>query len=311
MKRCLRGLVILACVAPACGKAVDPGVGADTDGAPVGDDGTGDGDDGADDGGDGDDGDAGSTGKGSIVASSTSYRDANDNFQESSLARASFGEYETERCEVEREEPECRVLACTPETPTAPYPEAGRIVIEVGIIESAEMTPGEDGAYAAFEAAEELFEDGDDLTASAEGAGIPPFAIDLVAPSSIAFEPELVPTPDEAITISASKGHDMVWSPAGIEPTDTVHVTLSAAPDEDEVRREIDCTLPAGVGRLFLTPAALSLMPLGALDFEARVETASTETAGGYEVTFTASVVARNGNSPSDNAADGTVMLTE
>jgi hypothetical protein len=38
-----------------------------------------------------------------------------------------------------------------------------------------------------------------------------------------------------------------------MEPSDTVHVTLSALPDGDNVRRVVDCSLAAGVGRLFLS----------------------------------------------------------
>jgi hypothetical protein len=43
----------------------------------------------------------------------------------------------------------------------------------------------------------------------------------------------------------------MTWG--GMEPSDTVHVTLSALPDGDNVRRVLDCSLTAGVGRLFLS----------------------------------------------------------
>jgi hypothetical protein len=314
MKCCLRGLVILACVAPACGKAVDPGAGAeDTDAAPDdgGDDG--DGDDGGDDGdGNGDDdgsGDAGGAGRGLIIASSTTYTSGDGDVEESSFSRAFFGDYETESCQVELEEAECRVLACTPREPTVPYPEAGLILIQVDGVEEAPMQPGKNGAYNAFGVAAQLFDDGAELTAAASGADVPAFAIPLTAPFSIGFQADLVPTPENSISVSASEGHDMTWG--GISASDTVHVTLSALPDGDQVSRRIDCTLPAGVARLFLTPEALSLLPLGALDFEARVETSATAIAGDHEVTFTASVVARTGDSPADNAAIGTVTLTE
>jgi hypothetical protein len=317
MKCCLRGLVILACVAPACGKAVDPGAGAeDTDAAPDDDGGDdGDGDDGDDDDGSGDDGDdggggdAGASGKGFILASSTTYTSGGGDLEESSFARAFFGDYETESCVVELEEAECRVLACSPRQPTVPYPEAGLILIQVDGVDEAPMQPGKNGAYNAFGVAAQLFDDGAELTALAAGDDVPAFAIPLTAPFSIGFQAGLVPTPENSIAVSASEGHDMTWG--GISASDTVHVTLSALPDGDQVSRRIDCTLPAGVERLFLTPDALSLMPLGALDFEARVETTADAIAGDLEVTFTASVVARTGDSPADNAAIGTVMLTE
>jgi hypothetical protein len=318
MKCCLRGVVILACFAPACGKAVDRGAGADaTDAAPDDDGGDdGDVDDGGDDDGSGDDGDddgggsdAGATGEGFILASSTTYTSEGGDLEQSSFARAFFGDYRTESCKVEREEPECRVLSCTPRDPAVPNPEAGVVVIQVASVDAAQMTPGKNGAYNAFGAAAQLFDDGAALTALAPGADVPAFEIPLIAPFSIGFQPDLVPTPDNPISMSASEGHDMTWG--GISASDTVHVTLSALPDEDQVSRRIDCTLPAGVARLFLTPDALSLMPLGALDFEARVETTATVTAGDYQVTFTASVVARTGDSPADNAATGTVMLVE
>ncbi len=317
MSRLLRGLMLTCCVAlaAACGKAVDssgdPDAAAD-DGAD-GSDGTSD--DGSDDSGDdvtGDDGaeaDAAPPGKGLLIASSTSFTDETGTLRESSFARAFFGDHETESCVVELEEPECRVLACTPRTATTPFPEAGLIVIQVDTIDQATLTPAKNGAYNAYGAAAPLLQDGADLAVFAAGADVPAFDVDLTAPFSIGFQ-GAVPTGSTPIAISAAAGHDMTWG--GIEPNDTVHVTLSALPDGDNVRRVVDCSLAAGVGRLFFSSKVLSVMPQGNLDFEARVEQSDTVPAGDYQVTFTASVVARvGGDDQTADAARGTMVLGE
>ncbi len=306
----------MACFAQAaaCGKAVSSGGDPDAGG----DDG-GDGSDGADDDdggddivGDDDDGteaDAAPAGAGLIVASSSTFTDPKGNLRESSFARAFFGDYETESCEVEVEDPECRVLACTPRTAAAPFPEAGLIVIQIDTIDTATLTPAKGGAYNAYGAAETMFQDGAEISVFAAGDDVPAFDVDLTAPFSIGFQ-GAVPTGSTPIAISAAAGHDMTWG--GIEPNDTVHVTLSALPDGDNVRRVVNCSLAAGVGRLFFSPEVLSAMPQGDLAFEARVEQSDTVPAGDYEVTFTASVVARvGGDDETADAASGTMVLGE
>jgi len=316
MSPTLRGLMLTICVAlaAACGKAVDSA--GDADAAPGGDDGSdGADDDGSDDGGDdgaGDDGaeaDAAPPGAGLIIASSTSFTDETGTLRESSFARAFFGDHETESCVVEVEDPECRVLACTPRSPTKPFPDAGLIVIQGDTIDQVGLTPAVNGAYDAYGADAPLFEDGAEFSVFAAGADVPAFDVDLTAPFSIGFQ-GAVPTGSTQIAISAAAGHDMTWG--GIEPNDTVHVTLSALPDGDNVRRVVDCSLAAGVGRLFFSSKVLSAMPQGNLDFEARVETSDTDLAGDYQVTFTASVVARvGGDDQTADAARGTMVLGE
>jgi hypothetical protein len=313
MSRCLQGVVLMACVAlaAACGKAVqsggDPDAGDDSD----------DGSDGSDDddlgddivGDDGTEADAAPSGAGLIIASSSTFTDAKGTLRESSTARAFFGDYQTESCEVELEDPECRVLACSPRTAAATFPEAGLIVIQVDTVDTATLTPAKGGAYNAYGADATMFPDGAEISVFAAGDDVPAFDVDLTAPFSIGFQ-GAVPTGSTPIAISAAAGHDMTWG--GIDPNDTVHVTLSALPDGDNVRRVVDCSLAAGVGRLFLSGKILSAMPQGDLDFEARVETSDTVPAGDYQVTFTASVVARvNGDDQTADAARGTMVLGE
>jgi len=225
---------------------------------------------------------------------------------QSSFARAWFGNYQGEDCTTVLQEPECSVLDCTPVSGPAPYPEAGLIVIQVDTIDSATLTPAKNGVYNAYGASSVLFPDGAEVSVFAAGDDVPAFDIDLVAPHSIGFLGG-VPTSSTPIAISAAAGHDMTWG--GVASTDTVHVTLSALPDSEQVRRRVDCSLAAGVGRLFLSSAVLSLMPPGDLDFEARVQTSGMAAAGDHEVTFTAQVVARTGDSAADDWARGTMTL--
>ncbi len=315
MSRCLQAVVLMACVAQsaACGKAVqsggDPDAGGDDsddssdsadDAEDLGDDIVGD---------DGTEADAAPAGAGLIVASSSTFTDPDGTLRESSFARAFFGDYQTESCAVELEDPECRVLACSPTTAATSFPEAGLIVIQVNTVDTATLTPAKGGAYNAYGADATMFPDGAELSVFAAGDDVPAFDVDLTAPFSIGFQ-GAVPTGSTPIAISAAAGHDMTWG--GIDPNDTVHVTLSALPDGDNVRRVVNCSLAAGVGRLFLSSKVLSAMPQGDLEFEARVERSDTVPAGDYQVTFTASVVARvGGDDQTADSARGIMVLGE
>lgn len=310
MRSCLCPLVLLGCIAPAaCGKAVDSAAGAD---AGPGDDGSGDDDpadgddlDGGDrpDGGDGDD----DAPRGLIVAESTTFTDETG-LHQTSTARAFFGDYETEDCALELADGDCRLLSCRPRPAATPFPEAGLIVIQVDTIDQATLTPGEQGAYNAFGAEAPLFADGAEVAAFAAGADVPAFDIDLQAPSSIAFTVP-VPSSGSAIGVSAANDYDLTW--AEPDSPDQVHVTISALPDQDRVRRVIDCGQFGPIGHITVSSEILSLVPPGDLDFEARVEASDTVRAGAYAVTMTASVVARQGDGQDSNAARGTLVLSE
>jgi hypothetical protein len=306
MSACLRGLALFMCIATACGKAVEPSSRAPDAG----------GEDGSDDGGTtidaGDDGrgaDAGGPArKARIIASTANFTDATGAPVRSSFARAWFGDFQGQDCTTVLQELECSVVDCIPVPASPPYPEAGLIVIQVNTIDSATLTPAMNGVYNAYGASSLLFPDGAQLAVFAAGDEVPAFDIDLVAPSSIGFQGG-VPTSSTPLAISAAAGHDMSWG--GVEPTDTVRVTLTALPDTDQVTRRVDCSLAAGVGRLFLSSAVLSLMPRGELAFEARVQTSGVAAAGDHEVTFIAQVVARTGDSAADDWARGTTTLGE
>lgn len=296
----LGGAVLVAGIAlPACGKVESADVDATSD------------DGGDDDGGNpdaaGDEPDAApGAAVGQIHIFSRNYTNELGVLILNSSATAAFGDSATEDCTVLLPGTECRVLECTAREPPTPRPAAGAIVIEGVNAEQAVLMPGEDGVYAQVDTNTVVLSDGGPVSALAAGGDIPAFEIaDLIAPYSIGFQGG-VPTSAGPVKVTASADYELFWG--GIEPTDRVRISL-AGPRSEGVRRLVDCDLAAGNGRVTFSSAALSLLPQGEIAFEARVETTTVETAGDYEVTFTAAVVARNGDDAGANWAEGRILL--
>lgn len=299
MSSWMRGVVVAGCAAAACGKVEH------RSGAPdaAGDDGGDDDGDGTLDGGGGEDAGPALDKTGLVYVFAQNYTQ-DGSLVLTSTATARFGAVETEDCEVELAGSECRVLACRPRAPVSPLPAAGNITIEG--LDSYALEPSNDGSYPVESVEGVIFSDGSSVSALATGGEVPEFAIEeLVAPYSIGFQG--APSSDAPTPLSASADYELVWG--GIAASDQVRIDIAAPPGGDGVRRRIACALLAGNGALVIPSEALARLPLGELLFEARVETSRSITAGDYEVTLTAAVVARVGDDATFDWARGAIVL--
>lgn len=310
----LRGVLSLALLAGlGCGKAVDstPGtvdagsddgddVGDDTDDDPGGIDASSD---------DGDEPDAANDPLlGRIVVFTRNYTDelGGDNPLDSTVS-AAFGDFETESCSEELVEEFCRVLACSPRTPSATLPDAGDISIQG--VQDTLISPQRSGVYEDLFVDQTLLSDGGTLSVFASGGEIGEFSIeDLTVPYSAGFQPGTAPTAASSVSVSAGDGWSLQWG--GIEASDTFRITLAAtAPDSGSITRRIECSLDAGFGGVEISPDALNLMPEGELAFEAVNERSTKAEVAGYTVDLVARVVNRVGDDASFDWARGAVDL--
>ena len=96
------------------------------------------------------------------------------------------------------------------------------------------------------------------------------------------------------------------WQPAAAEG-DRLRIDMTSSPVGADLGLRLRCSVQASLGSLTISPALLALLPTGPLDFEARVESEATATAGDYDVALDAAIVATDVN---NNWAKGTVNLT-
>jgi hypothetical protein len=283
-------LLVASLSAAACGKAVDSS--ADPD---------------AGDGGDDDDGtendaapepDAPPPRQGIVRAFNRDYLDPAGAPVQSAIVEARFGDRVTDDCEIEMTDLECSVLTCRATPPDAEPPDAGTIVMEIvpasGAPTMVELPPQTDGTYMPFElTGAPLYVDGQRLVVTAAGDDVPGFSGQFQAPIRIRFDAvDSVPTSATPIAISAADGYALRWAPGGA--SDQLRLTMSTAPDDDNVRRVVDCRTFAGTGSLSVSSALLSSMPVGPLAFEALVETRFAADAGDFAIDVSAVGVALN-----------------
>ena len=302
--------VLLAAVlsAPACGKAVDSSAGGTDAGG--GDDGPGSDDDGDDDGSaaDADPGggaDAAPVERGGrIYALSVSYVDEGSLPVQSASVEAAFGAIDAEKCQIVLVDGVCSLRSCTPRELPDEAPDAGAIDIAIDDEPITQMAPDPQGTYAPFERdGDELFDVGPALTARAAGGDVPAFELAIAAPTPIALE-DAVPTSAGAIDVSEAEGYVQRWQPGG--DADRIRIDMTSSPVGEDLHLRLSCSVQASVPDLAIAPGLLALLPIGALDFEARVESESTATAGDYDVSLTAAVVATDA---AGNRAKGTINL--
>ncbi|HKE16433.1 MAG TPA: hypothetical protein VKB80_16285 [Kofleriaceae bacterium] len=303
-------LLAAAPSAAACGKAVDSSAGGTDAGG--GDDGPGS-DDGAgdDDGGSAADADPGGGADaapvprdGRIYALSVSYVDEAGLPVQSASVEAAFGAIDAEECQVVLVDGACSLRSCTPRELPAEAPDAGAIDIAIDDEPVTQMAPDRQGTYPPFERdGDELFDIGPGLTAQAAGGDVPAFELAVAAPAPIVLE-DAVPTSAGAIDVSEAAGYVQRWQP-GAE-TDRIRIDMTSSPAGDDLLLRLSCSVQASVPDLAIAPGLLALLPVGTLDFEARVESEATATAGDYDVSLTAAVVATDAGG---NRAKGTINL--
>jgi hypothetical protein len=293
-RRCFAALLVTSLAAAACGKVVDPS----NDGGGGGDD-------------DGTETDAGIDAspptpdaqpderRGAIEAFSRDFAIPVGAAVRDGRLEAVFGIPEARTCEIGGTDGNCILQRCTPRERPVRAPDAGPITFAVDGVTLTDLAPLPEGSYPVYERSDApLFPDGALLGLSASGAEVPDFAIDLTAPTAIAIDGGEAPSSTISIQISAGAGHSIRW-PLGGSTTDEVRATLTGPPDDDGVRKVLECRGLVSEGGYVFPVSLLTGLPVGPIEFEARVLSRTEVAAGGdtpdsYSVTFTAAVVARD-----------------
>lgn len=218
--------------------------------------------------------------RGFIEAFSRSFTDSSGAAVQDGRVVARFGSPEDRSCEIGATDGDCILQVCSPRGQPDEAPHAGAIGFLVNDAKLTDLVPGSNGLYPAYEQpALQLFTGGEKLTVTATGGDIPEFTIDLTAPGAVVIDPGEAPTSTTRIQISAANGHSLRW-PIPSSPIDRVRVTLTAPPDGNNASKVLECSVLASDGDVLLPTSLLSGLPVGALEFEARVETEIEALAG-------------------------------
>jgi hypothetical protein len=149
------------------------------------------------------------------------------------------------------------------------------------------LVPDAHATYPELTKTTSLFRGGETLTAAAKGADVPPFSVQLTAPSEVTLTAP--PSPNGVVDVQRSAGLAFTWVGGGAgqlvimllppfgRPTDPVGMT---------------CQFPAAAGAGTIPAAALTTLPQGGGTIDVSVGAETKQGVGAYTIRFVASTSA-------------------